>query len=444
METRSPNVLVVDDELHILKTVGICLEAIGFRVTLTSKPQQALEFAGQEPYDLAFVDLRMQPMDGLEMLSLLKQRQPDITVIIITAHGSIDSAVEAIKKGAYHYLQKPFDFKELQIFAQKAWEYHRLSSEVRELRRRVSLDASTGHFITRNKEMLELMELAGRIAESSISVLIEGESGTGKELIAHFIHEKSPRAGQPFIKINCAALPEELLESELFGHIKGAFTGATKDRQGRFELADGGTIFLDEIAEISPAIQAKLLRVIQSREFERVGESVSRKVDVRIIAATNRDLAEALREGVFRDDLYYRLNAVRLKPSPLRERPEDIPLLVQHFINKFSPKDAIEISPEAMKILRAYRWHGNVRELENVIERAVLLAQNGLIDPAHLPEELRMVSESAPQHIWSLEEMEQRHIKQVLQHAHDYDEAARLLGIDPATLWRKRKKYGLQ
>ncbi len=442
MENRAAKVLVIDDEINILKTVGICLEAIGFEVYPVANPEQALELARSVPFDLAFVDLRMQPMDGMELLSALKKSQPSITVIIITAHGSIDSAVEAIKKGAYHYLQKPFDFKELQIFAQKAWEYHQLVVEVRDLRQQLSERRGYGQFITRNKEMLALLELAARIADSNISVLIEGESGTGKELIAHFIHENSPRANKPFVKINCAALPAELLESELFGHVKGAFTGALRDRQGRFELADGGTVFLDEIAEISPSIQAKLLRVIQSKEFERVGESISRKVDVRIIAATNRNLDEALREGTFRDDLFYRLNAVRLKASPLRERPEDIPLLIEHFIQKFS-KEPLTVTPEAMKALRSFRWFGNVRELENVMERAVLLAQNGRIELSHLPEEIRSATDPPP-HMASLEEVEKQHIKYVLQHSKDYDEAAKILGIDPATLWRKRKKYGIQ
>ncbi len=443
MKSSIAKVLVVDDEPNILKTMGICFDAGGFQARLVSKPQEVLEIIQREKFDLAFVDLKMTPLDGIEILAEIKKHSPETTVTMITAHGSIDSAVEAIKKGAYHYLQKPFDLKELQLFATKALEYHELAREVRELRQKVA-EATPGFgdkIVTQNREMMAMLDLAARVADSSMSVLIEGESGTGKELVAQFIHQRSLRGQQPFVKVNCAALPENLLESELFGHVKGGFTGAVKDRQGRFELADGGTIFLDEIAEISPSIQAKLLHVIQSKEFERVGESVTRQVDVRIIAATNKDLDEALKEGSFREDLFYRLNALRLKLSPLRERPEDIPLLIQYFLKKFGKDNVVEISPEAMKALRAYRWSGNVRELENVMERAALLAQDGVVDLSHLPEEVRLAAEK-PAYALSLEEVEKLHLKRVLQHAKDYDEAAQILGIDPATLWRKRKKYG--
>lgn len=432
-------VIVIDDEPHILQTMGICLESAGFSVTLCEDPQKAVSLFQTQKIDLAFVDLKMSPIDGLQMLDIIRQNSPDTTVILITAHGSIDTAIEAIKKGAYHYLLKPFDFKELQVFAQKALEYHSLVSEVQHLREKV---IDTGPFLTRNKEMLDVLQLAIQIADSSITVLIEGESGTGKELIAQLIHAKSSRAKKPFVKVNCAALPSTLLESELFGHVKGAFTGAVRDREGRFEAAHGGTIFLDEIAELDTSLQVKLLRVIQHKEFERVGDNTTRRVDVRIIAATNRNLSKALADGTFREDLYYRLSAVRLKVLALRERLEDIPLLAKHFAQKLAPNQSVRIAPETMDILRRYSWPGNVRELENVMERAVLLAKDGVIQPEHLPEEMVLLTMS-PQRLPTLEEVEKEYIRRVLQKAKDFEEAARILGIDRTTLWRKREKYGL-
>jgi DNA-binding NtrC family response regulator len=440
MQLRKPKALVVDDEKNILNTIGICMESTGVEVVLCSKPQEVLQLLQQNRFDVAFVDLKMSPMDGIEILSEIKQYSPDTTVVIMTAHGSIDTAVIAIKKGAYDYLQKPFDFEELKLFTRKVFEHHQLVHEMAELREELASIQGSGDIVTRNRTMIELLDFAARVAESSISILIEGESGTGKELVAHYVHRKSDRAKKPFVKVNCAAIPEQLLESELFGHVRGAFTGALKDRQGRFEMADGGTIFLDEIGELSSSIQSKLLRVLQTKDFERVGENITRKVDVRVISATNRNLDEALKEGSFREDLFYRLNGVRIKLPPLRERPEDVPFLIHHFLKKYSKDRNIEIAQDADKVLKAYRWSGNVRELENVIERAALLSANGVIEMNHLPEEIRTASEPK---VLSLEETEKVQIKKVLQIAKDYDEAAHILGVDRKTLLNKRKKFGL-
>ncbi len=434
--------LVIDDEPNILKTLTIGLEAIGLSVEAFGNPCDALDRLEDGRYGIAFIDLMMEPVDGMHVLREIRQRSPATTCVIITAHGSVDSAVEAIKNGAFDFLQKPFDLKELQIFAGKVLAHHHLEEEVAGLRRLLNRPTEGTAVLTRNPVMSRQLELCRQIADSPLSVLIEGESGTGKELVAQLIHERSGRRDKPFIKVNCGALPENLLESELFGHVRGAFTGALKDRQGRFEMADGGTMFLDEIAEIPQSSQVKLLRFLQEREFERVGESVTRKVDVRIVAATNRKLSASLQEGKFREDLYYRLNAVRISLPPLRERPEDILLLVYHFLRKHSPGRDLEVAPEALRLLTAYSWPGNVRELENAVERSVLLARNGVIEAAQLPPELQSQS-GVELGLLSLEEAERRHIARVLGLAKDLEEASRVLQIDPATLWRKRKKYGL-
>lgn len=440
--TPRGTIIIADDEPNILKTLKIYLESVNFKVDAFINPLDASIALNENEYDIAYFDLKMSPIDGMQLLKECKQKSPNTTVVIITAHGSIMSAVEAIKNGAEDFLQKPFDMQEFKLFTERVYEHHQLKKEVRSLRSQLAETKIKTEFVTRNPAMLKQLDIARQIAGSSLSVLIEGESGTGKEMLAQFIHSLSNRSAKPLIKVSCAAIPETLLESELFGHVKGAFTGAIKDREGRFQAADGGTILLDEVGELPQSVQVKLLRFLQSKEFERLGENVTRKVDVRVIAATNRKLSVAIQEGTIREDLYYRLNSVRIELLPLRERPEDVLILIQHFIKKYNQGKNIEVSSEALKLLTTYRWPGNIRELENVIERSIVFAKDGIIKTEYLPDEIQKVAEGKAG-ILSLEEMEKLHIKRVLGVANDFEEAALLLNIDPATLWRKRKKYNL-
>ncbi len=441
---KLPRVLVIDDEPHILKTIGICLRSVSSETCLLSNPAQAIEKTRDFKPNLAFIDLKMEPVSGLELLKEMNSKFPTVTCVIITAHGTVESAVEALQEGAYNYLQKPFDCKELQVSVQKTWEYHQLKHEVVNLRKMLA-DTASGYngIVTRNREMKEILEVAEKISPHPVSILIEGESGTGKELLANFIHKKSRRSGKQMVRVNCGAIPENLIESELFGHVKGAFTGAVNDREGRFEKADGGTIFLDEIGELPPSAQVKLLRVLQQKEYERVGESKTRTTDVRIITATNRNLDDAIENGAFRKDLFYRINGIRLKLPPLRERPEDIPFLIQYILQNSYPEEKYELDPKVLKAMKSYSWPGNIRELENALERSVLLSSNGEIHFIHLPEEIRTAFEHPDHHLRSLVAIEKAHIKRVLTQCETQKEAADILKIDTTTLWRKRKKYNI-
>jgi NtrC-family two-component system response regulator AlgB len=443
-------ILIVDDEPHIVKTMTIGLKALGYDVTAYEEAEAALreidkDLFGAISYDVAFLDLMMFPMNGITLMQELHRRMPDVTIVIITAHGTVETAVSAMKLGAYDYLQKPFELRELTEFVERVMRSHALQAASR----------ASNEIITQNLTYLGVLRMAERVANSLLAILIEGETGTGKELVADFIHKKSDRAGKPIVKLNCAALSAELVESELFGHVKGAFTGAMKDRAGRVEAADGGTLFLDEIGEMPPPIQAKLLRFLQSREFQRVGENQTRYADVRIIAATNRNLEDAIQRGEFREDLFYRLSGVRLLIPPLRLRKEDILPLAERFSSSASKATNMpELSEEVKSALLEYDWRGNVRELENTMLRATVLAgERRTIELQDLPEYIGISRNTFENRLptmtdgtsalRSLEEVERDYIAQVIGKTSSLEEAARVLKIDSATLWRKRKKYSL-
>ena len=443
-------ILVADDEPAQRELVGGFLRKHGFEVTLAADGRQALARFKQEPFDLVLTDQKMPDLSGLELLEGVRAITPEAAVMIMTAYGTIETAVSAIKAGAADYLTKPVNLDELLHRIHQVQERQRLLTENRELR-----DALVGRhrvdgIIGESGQMQEVLSLVRRVAPSDATVLIRGESGTGKELIAKAIHYASPRASGLLVKVNCAALPETLIESELFGHEKGAFTGAVSARKGRFELADGGSLFLDEIGDLPAPVQVKLLRVLQEREIERVGSSRPITVNVRLLAATHRNLESLVREGRFRDDLYYRINVVTVALPPLRERREDLPLFIDHFLRTFAAKNAKTIrglSREARETLLRYDYPGNVRELENVIERAVVLTRDEVIGLADLPLTL---AEPAPEPeagaglIAAVEGLERRMIREALAQANGTQtRAAELLGISERVLRYKLKKYGL-
>jgi len=379
-------ILIVDDERSMRDVLSIMLRRAGYGVTAASDGEEAIAHIDKELFDLVITDLKMPKAGGLDVLRAVKESSPESVVLIITAFASTESAVEAMKLGAYDYLTKPFQVDEVQLIVRNALEKRRLSTE-NMLLKREGAGPSPTQIIGESESMRKVFEMVRKVADTKSNVLISGESGTGKELIARAIHNNSGRSRLPFVTVNCSAMPEPLLESELFGHMKGAFTGAVSNKAGLFEVANGGSIFLDEIGETTPTMQVKLLRVIQEREFRRVGGTRDMKVDVRVIAATNKDLEKAIADGSFREDLYYRLDVIPIQLPPLRQRAEDIPLLAQHFLERFARaggKPALSLSPEATQLLLAHEWKGNVRELENLIERVVAFAAGPQIKEADL------------------------------------------------------------
>jgi len=380
-------ILIVDDERSMRDVLSIMLKRAGYGITVASDGEEAIAHIDKELFDLVITDLKMPKAGGLEVLKAVKESSPESVVLIITAYASTESAVEAMKLGAYDYLTKPFQVDEVQLIIRNALEKRRLSTENILLKREMASQSSFAQIIGQSEAMQKVFDVVRKVADTTSNVLISGESGTGKELIARAIHHNSARSRLPFVIVNCSAMPEPLLESELFGHMKGAFTGAVCNKAGLFEMANGGSIFLDEIGETTPAMQVKLLRVIQEREFRRVGGTRDVKVDVRIIAATNKDLEKAIAEGTFREDLYYRLDVIPIHLPPLRHRTGDIPVLAQHFLERFaraSGKPVPSLTPEAMSLLVPYEWKGNVRELENLIERVVAFASEPLITEEHI------------------------------------------------------------
>jgi len=443
---KQANILVVDDETIIRESLRDWLEDAGYQVLTAENGPRALEIIQEGRPSVAFVDLVMPGMDGIELLRRVKETSPGTEVVIITAYGSIPTAINAIREGAYDYIEKPFCPERAEILIEKLLEHRRLLEENIALQHKLEERYRFENIIAKSPKMQQVIEVIKVVAKTNATVLITGETGNGKELVARAIHLQSHRRDRPFIAVSCAALPESLLESELFGHEKGSFTGAYAQKKGKFEAANRGTLFLDEIGEMSANIQVHLLRVLEEKEFNRVGGNESIKVDVRVISATNRDMKEAIARGQFREDLYYRLNVVNIELPPLRERTEDIPLLAEHFLSGFALENQKELtgfSPEATEFMLKHGWPGNVRELENAIERAVILARNPTIEVNDLsPQSPVMVGSNLSDK--KLKQVEKEHIQSVLSETGgNYTEAARILGISRMTLYNKAKAYGL-
>ena len=443
---KRAKILVADDEAAIRESLGEWLSDVGHDVLTAEDGPQALGIIEKEKPSIVIADLVMPGMDGIELLKKAKEISPGIEVIIITAYGSIPTAITAMKEGAYDYIEKPFCPEKAELLINRLVEHQQLLEENISLHRKLEEQYRFENIIAKSPKMRRVIEIIKVVAMSNATVLITGESGTGKELVARAIHSQSYRKDKPFVAVSCAALPESLLESELFGHEKGAFTGAYAQRRGKFEAADRGTLFLDEIGEMSANIQVHLLRVLEEKELTRVGGNELIKVDVRVISATNKDIKKAVADGQFREDLYYRLNVVTVELPPLRERKEDIPLLAQHFLKKFAvenKKEVVAFSPEAVDLLMKYEWPGNVRELENAIERAVILSKDSYIKAVDLPQQEGLVARST-QLGKSITEVEKNHILNILNETNgNYSQAARILGISRVSLYNKIKAYRL-
>jgi NtrC-family two-component system response regulator AlgB len=448
MSEPAPRVLVVDDEKNIRATLEVCLEGMGCAVKTAATADAALAAVEREAFDIAFLDLRLGPASGLELLPRLLAQRPDLAVIVITAYATFDTAVEAVKRGATNYLPKPFTPAQVRQAVDDLIARRSMVRRVAELEATLAGEVPDADLGTAAPRMRAALDLLARAAPSDAPILLRGENGTGKGVLARALHAASPRRGRAFVTVNCPTLSDELLASELFGHARGAFTGAVRDQPGRVEAAEGGTLFLDEIGEISPGLQAKLLRFVQDKQFERVGEARTRRADVRIVAATNRDLEADVAGGRFREDLLFRLNVIEIPVPPLRERREDLPRLARGFLSFFARaagRPAPELTREAEAAIVAYDWPGNVRELRNAMERAVILWPQHTLSVEALPARVasRADAGAGPRlgGDSTLEEIERAHVEAVLARAATLEDAARVLGIDASTLYRKRKRW---
>jgi NtrC-family two-component system response regulator AlgB len=441
------NLLVIDDEASLRRTLRTALESMGHRVTEASDGAKALEALRQQRFDLAFLDLRLGKEKGLDLLPELLRAAPGLHVVIVTAYASLDSAVEAMRKGAFDYLPKPFTPDQIRVVLDRSALVRGLKNRVAALEEQVGQLTPEVELDTEEPPVRKALDVAFQVAPTDATVLLRGESGTGKGVVARAIHARSKRANRPFVIVHCPSLSAELLESDLFGHVRGSFTGAVADKPGKVEAADGGTLFLDEVGDLPPSLQAKLLRLVQDRTYERVGEPSPRVADVRLIAATNQDLEAEVKAGRFREDLFYRLNVIDVTLPPLRQRRQDVLPLARHllgFLARQSGKVVTGFSPEAEAAIQAYPWPGNIRELRNAVERGVILTPDGLVGLEHLPGQLTAATATRVElgGPVTLEEVEAEHIRRVVASAPSLSEAARTLGMDPSTLYRKRKRIG--